>query len=163
MKAAFVPVWHERRFADAIRVSRHYLKAMEVIFRREGVPVELTRLPFIESSFDVQAYSKVGAAGIWQFMPSTGRLYNLRINPAFDERRDPLMASEAAARFLKANYEKLGSWPLAITAYNYGPAGLATAVNTLNTADIATIIPTKATVSVCVQKFLSRALSRDDC
>lgn len=130
----------KERFADAIRVSRRYLKAMEAIFRREGVPVELTRLPFVESSFNVQAYSKVGAAGIWQFMPSTGRSYNLRINHVVDERRDPLIASEAAAKFLKANYEKLGSWPLAITAYNHGPAGLATAVNTLNTTDIATII-----------------------
>ncbi len=130
----------KERFANAIRVSRRYLKAMEVIFRQEGVPVELTRLPFIESSFNVQAYSKVGAAGIWQFMPATGRSYNLRINRIVDERRDPLIASEAAAKFLKANYEKLGTWPLAITAYNHGPAGLATAVDTLNTTDIATII-----------------------
>ena len=130
------------RFADGIRISRRYLKAMEAIFRQEGVPVELTRLPFIESSFNVQAYSKVGAAGIWQFMPSTGRLYNMRINNLVDERRDPLVASVAAARFLKANYEKLGTWPLAITAYNHGPGGLQAAVDATGTTDIAVIIKT---------------------
>lgn len=130
----------KERFADGIRVSRRYLKAMEAIFRQEGVPVELTRLPFIESSFNVQAYSKVGAAGIWQFMPSTGRLYNMRINNVVDERRDPLIASAAAARFLKANYERLGTWPLAITAYNHGPGGVAAAVDAVGTTDIATII-----------------------
>lgn len=130
----------KERFAEGIRVSRRYLKAMEAIFRQTGVPVELTRLPFIESSFNVQAYSKVGAAGIWQFMPSTGRMYNMRINNLVDERRDPLIASQAAARFLKSNYEKLGTWPLAITAYNHGPAGIAAAVAAVGTTDIATII-----------------------
>ncbi|MGE0679754.1 MAG: lytic transglycosylase domain-containing protein [Candidatus Binatia bacterium] len=130
----------KERFAEGIRVSRRYLKAMEAIFRQTGVPVELTRLPFIESSFNVQAYSKVGAAGIWQFMPATGRMYNMRINNLVDERRDPLIASEAAARFLKANYEKLGTWPLAITAYNHGPAGMAAAVDAVGTTDIETII-----------------------
>lgn len=130
----------KEKFADAIRVSRRYIKAMEVIFRQEGVPVELTRLPFIESSFNVQAYSKVGAAGIWQFMPTTGRLFNLRINHLVDERRDPLIATQAAARLLKANYEHLGSWPLAITAYNHGPGGVAAAVDAVGSDDIATII-----------------------
>ncbi|HJY82086.1 MAG TPA: lytic transglycosylase domain-containing protein, partial [Candidatus Binatia bacterium] len=92
------------RFREAIQISRRYLHAMEEIFRREGVPVELTRLPFIESSFNVGAYSKVGAAGIWQFMPSTGRLYKMRVNNVIDERRDPLVATEAAARLLRENY-----------------------------------------------------------
>jgi membrane-bound lytic murein transglycosylase D len=128
------------KFAEAIRVSRRYIKAMESIFRQEGVPVELTRLPFIESSFNVQAYSKVGAAGIWQFMPATGRSFNLRINHMIDERRDPLIASQAAARLLKANYGQLGTWPLAITAYNHGPGGMAAAVDAVNSTDIATII-----------------------
>jgi membrane-bound lytic murein transglycosylase D len=130
----------KERFAEGIRISRRYLKAMEAIFRQEGVPIELTRLPFIESSFNVQANSKVGAAGIWQFMPSTGRLYNMRINHMVDERRDPLIASEAAAKFLKANYERLGTWPLAITAYNHGPGGLANAVEQLGTTDIGIIL-----------------------
>jgi membrane-bound lytic murein transglycosylase D len=128
------------RFAEGIQISRRYLHAMEAIFRSEGVPVELTRLPFVESCFNVQAYSKAGAAGIWQFIPSTGRLYKMRINNVVDERRDPLVATKAAALLLKENHEKLGTWPLAITAYNHGPAGVARAVDALGTTDIVKII-----------------------
>jgi membrane-bound lytic murein transglycosylase D len=128
------------RFQEGVQISRRYIKAMEEIFRREGLPVELTRLPLIESSFNLQATSKVGAAGIWQFMPSTGRIYAMRVSDAIDERRDPLIATEAAARFLRSNYERLGSWPLAITAYNHGPGGVATAVSTVGSSDIADII-----------------------
>lgn len=128
------------RFQEGVQISRRYIKAMEEIFRREGLPVELTRLPLIESSFNLQATSKVGAAGIWQFMPSTGRIYAMRVSDAIDERRDPLIATEAAARFLRSNYERLGSWPLAITAYNHGPGGVAAAVSTVGSSDIADII-----------------------
>jgi membrane-bound lytic murein transglycosylase D len=128
------------RFQEGVQTSRRYIKAMEEIFRREGLPVELTRLPLIESSFNLGATSKVGAAGIWQFMPSTGRIYAMRVSDMVDERRDPLIATEAAARFLRSNYERLGSWPLAITAYNHGPGGVATAVSTVGSSDIADII-----------------------
>jgi membrane-bound lytic murein transglycosylase D len=128
------------RFQEGVQISRRYIKAMEEIFRRAGLPVELTRLPLIESSFNLSATSKVGAAGIWQFMPATGRIYEMRVSDAIDERRDPLIATEAAARFLRDNYERLGSWPLAITAYNHGPGGMATAVSTVGSSDIADII-----------------------
>jgi len=128
------------RFQEGVQTSRRYIKAMEEIFRREGLPVELTRLPLIESSFNLEATSKVGAAGIWQFMPSTGRIYAMRVSDMVDERRDPLIATEAAARFLRSNYERLGSWPLAITAYNHGPGGVATAVSTVGSSDIGDII-----------------------
>jgi membrane-bound lytic murein transglycosylase D len=87
------------RFADGVRISRRYLGEMEEVFRREGLPAELTRLPLVESCFDIEAYSKVGAAGIWQFMPSTGRSY-MAIGGVVDERRDPLRATRGAARQL---------------------------------------------------------------
>jgi membrane-bound lytic murein transglycosylase D len=128
------------RFSEGIQASGRYMKAMEEIFRREGVPIELTRLPFIESCFNIEAYSKAGAAGIWQFIPSTGRLYKMRVGSVVDERRDPLLATKAAAQLLRDNYEDLGTWPLAITAYNHGPAGVARAVDTLGTTDIEKII-----------------------
>ena len=127
------------RFAAGVEVSRRYLPEMESIFRREGLPVELTRLPLIESCFNVHAYSKVGAAGIWQFMPGTGRLY-LRVDDVIDERRDPIASTQAAADHLKRNYEVLGTWPLAITAYNHGRAGVARAVSQVGTTDIVEII-----------------------
>lgn len=127
------------RFSEGIQVSRRYLPEMEDIFRREGLPVELTRLPLVESCFDLRAYSKAAAAGIWQFIPATGRLY-MRIDGTIDERRDPLISTRAAARLLKTNYDMLGTWPLALTAYNHGPYGVAKAVETLGTRDIAEII-----------------------
>lgn len=129
----------KERFAEGVRVSRRYLGEMEEIFRREGLPVELTRLPLVESCFDVEAYSKVGAAGIWQFMRSTGRHY-LTINGVLDERRDPVRATRGAVRHLKENYDVLGTWPLAITAYNHGRAGMSRAVAAMGTTDIARII-----------------------
>ena len=127
------------RFAEGIRVSRAYLPEMERIFREEGLPPELTRLPLVESCFNLHAYSKVGAAGIWQFMPATGRRF-LRVDNLVDERRDPIFATRAAARFLGEMHRALGPWPLAITAYNHGPEGLARAADQLGTTDIATIV-----------------------
>jgi membrane-bound lytic murein transglycosylase D len=116
----------KERFKSGVVRSGRYLHAMEEIFRSEGLPPELALLPHVESSFNYQSRSSKGAAGIWQFMPSTGRQF-LRIDTYVDERLDPLRATEAAARFLKENYERLGNWPLAITAYNHGPNGIARA------------------------------------
>lgn len=127
------------RFSEGVRISRRYLAEMEEVFRREGLPTQLTRLPLVESCFDIEAYSKVGAAGIWQFMPSTGRNY-MAISGVIDERRDPLRATRGAALHLKDNYEALGSWPLAITAYNHGRAGIARAVRDTGSSDIGVIV-----------------------
>jgi membrane-bound lytic murein transglycosylase D len=127
------------RFGDAIRISRRYLPEMERLFREEGLPLELTRLPLIESCFNLKAYSKVGAAGIWQFMPSTGRRF-MRIDNSVDERRDPFSSTRAAARYLGMLHDALDTWPLAITAYNHGPQGIARAVDATGSLDIATII-----------------------
>lgn len=108
----------------ALEVSGRYLPRMEQMFAEEGLPVLLTRLPLVESSFNVEAYSKVGAAGLWQFIPSSARIY-MRLDEAVDDRRDPWTSTRAAAAHLKADYAELGNWPLAITAYNHGRSGLA--------------------------------------
>ncbi len=115
------------RFIQGLYYSGRYLTIMEKIFKDHGVPVEITRLPFVESSFNLKARSKVGASGIWQFIRSTGKLY-MRINETVDERNDPVRATEAAAMLLKQNYETLNAWPLAVTAYNHGRKGLMRAV-----------------------------------
>ena len=128
------------QFEDAVRVARRYLPRMEEIFEAEGLPAELTRLPFIESCFNVKAYSWRGAAGIWQFMPRTGRLHGLRIDRVVDERRDPLRATRAAARYLRGAYEALGTWPLAITSYNHGVKGIAKGVRTVGSRDIEALV-----------------------
>ena len=112
---------------------------IEDVLAQEGVPRELVALPHVESSFNPRAYSHVGAAGLWQFMRSTGRRY-MRVDDVVDERMDPHKASVAAARLLAYNYRLIDSWPLAITSYNHGVAGMARAVRTLGTRDIATIV-----------------------
>lgn len=128
------------KFAEAISRSGRYLPIIERIFVQEfNLPIELTRMPFIESSFNYQAYSSVGAAGIWQFMRSTGRRM-LMINNAVDERLDVVQASRAAARYLDSAYRSLGNWPLAVTSYNHGVAGVARKVKKIGSADLAYII-----------------------
>lgn len=122
-------------FLDGYRQSGRYIGIMEEIFRREGMPIELTRLPFVESSFNIRARSKVGASGIWQFMRSTARLF-MRVNEAVDERNDPVRATEAAARLLRLNFESLRNWPLAVTAYNHGRKGMMRAVRRVGSEEL---------------------------
>ena len=104
-----------------------------------GLPKEIASLPHVESSFNDKAYSKVGAAGLWQFMRSTGRRF-MRVDHVVDERMDPFKASVAAARLLENNYAVTGSWPLAMTAYNHGAAGMRRAAQRLGTTDIVTVL-----------------------
>jgi membrane-bound lytic murein transglycosylase D len=111
------------RFLKGLKRSGVYLNKISNILTSYGLPRDLVYLPHVESSFNPKAYSKFGAAGIWQFTLGTGRRF-LKINYTLDERRDPIAASHAAAQLLKENYEKLSSWPLAITAYNHGAAGM---------------------------------------
>jgi membrane-bound lytic murein transglycosylase D len=111
------------RFAEAAQVAYHYLPTMESIFEKHDLPPELTRIAFVESMFNTEAKSKVGASGIWQFMPSTAKLF-LFVNDLIDERNSPLKATKAAAQLLFKNFLSLKSWPHAITAYNHGVLGM---------------------------------------
>ncbi|MBB5347667.1 transglycosylase SLT domain-containing protein [Desulfoprunum benzoelyticum] len=117
----------ERFLAGVIR-SGAYLPTIKQVLRSYGLPEDLAYLPHVESSFNTEAYSKVGASGIWQFTKSTGKSY-LRIDQAVDERSDPIIAAHAAAKYLKNSYSQLGTWPLALTSYNYGTAGMKRALN----------------------------------
>ncbi|MGD8251777.1 MAG: lytic transglycosylase domain-containing protein, partial [Desulfobacterales bacterium] len=114
------------RFRAGLMRSGAYIDQIRAIFSAYGLPEKLAYLPHVESSFDLKAYSKFGAAGIWQFTRSTGRRF-MTVGYVLDERRDPIAATHGAAKLLKENFEKLGSWPLAITAYNHGAAGMARA------------------------------------
>ncbi len=104
-----------------------------------ALPPELAALPHVESSFNPEAYSRVGAAGIWQFTRLTGRRF-MRVDHIVDERMDPFAATEAAGRLLKQNYSITGDWGLAITAYNHGLAGIRRASRSVGSNDIADII-----------------------
>jgi len=121
-----IQIGQKERFREGVIRSRAYLPEIKKIFRSYNLPEELAYLPHVESSFNPDARSKVGASGLWQFTKSTGKEY-LRIDDTVDERHDPILASHAAAKFLKKNYTVLDSWPLALTAYNYGTAGMARA------------------------------------
>jgi LysM repeat protein len=126
-------------FVDGLNRSGRYLDAIKKIFRDHDLPEELVYLPHIESSFNPYARSRSGALGIWQFTRNTGKSY-FNIGNDLDERRDPILASEAAAKLLKHYYSKLGNWPLAVTAYNHGLGGMSRAIRKLNTRDLDTII-----------------------
>lgn len=117
----------KERFLTGVIVSGMYMDDMKKIFRSHQLPEELAYLPHVESSFNTRAYSKFGAAGIWQFTRTTGKQY-LTINYEVDERLDPIIATRAAARYLQNSYRLLNSWPLALTSYNYGLSGMLRAV-----------------------------------
>ncbi len=125
-------------FARGIVRSGGYLPGIEQIFARRGLPKMLTRLPFVESMFQLGARSTAAAGGVWQFIPATARRF-LRMDLEMDERFDPWLAADAAASHLEQSYKSLGEWPLAITAYNHGPAGMRRAVRQLGTKDLGTI------------------------
>jgi membrane-bound lytic murein transglycosylase D len=124
---------------DSLFVSGKYLPRMQALFSRFHLPEDIAYLPFVESGFNKHAVSKVGASGIWQFMPYTGKLY-LQVDDVVDERNDPMRAAEAAARLMKQNYDLLGDWPLAITAYNHGTTGVARAARDVGSRQISEII-----------------------
>lgn len=127
------------KFRAGLIRSGAWAKHIENTLDELDLPAEIIALPHVESSYNPRAYSRVGAAGIWQFTRSTGRRY-LRIDSAVDERMDPFKATIAAARLLKHNRAVTGSWPLAMTAYNHGAAGMRRATRKLGTTDIVTVV-----------------------
>ena len=110
-------------------VANFYIPIMEEALLHYNVPVELKNLSVIESAFNPRARSRVGAMGLWQFMPRTAVHYGLQINSLVDERCDPIKASYAAARYLKDLYDIFGDWTLVIAAYNCGPNNINKAIH----------------------------------
>jgi peptidoglycan lytic transglycosylase D len=129
----------KERTAAGLKRSGRHIEQMQQIFRDRGLPIELTYLPIVESSYDLNARSNVGALGMWQFMRATGRQY-MRVDSSIDERRDPIESTRAAASFLQQSYETLGNWPLAVTAYNYGPGGMSRAVAAIESDNLVDLI-----------------------
>jgi len=126
------------RFREGLIRSGQWRPHIRRILAQYNLPQELEVLPHVESSFNPNAYSKVAAAGMWQFMPATARQY-MRVDDILDERMDPYISTEGAAKLLKHNYAVTGSWPLALTAYNHGASGIQRAVKTLGTRDMGVI------------------------
>jgi membrane-bound lytic murein transglycosylase D len=127
------------RFHEGLIRAQAYEAGISRVLADRGVPAEIGALPHVESSFNPAAYSRVGAAGLWQFMPGTARRF-MRVDGIVDQRLDPNSATEAAANLMLYNYRLLGSWPLAVTAWNHGPGGLRRAQDDLGTSDIDVIV-----------------------
>ena len=114
--------------AYCLGAGNFYMPIFEEALETYQIPLELKYLPVIESALNPKAVSRVGAAGLWQFMPATGRQYNLQMNSLVDERRDPIKASYAAAHLLSDLYKVFGDWNLVIAAYNCGPGNVSKAI-----------------------------------
>ncbi|MEY4064454.1 MAG: hypothetical protein RIR26_662 [Pseudomonadota bacterium] len=126
------------RFDGGVKRSLQYLPVIKSIVRQQNLPLDVAYLPHVESSFVNYAKSKVGAVGLWQLMPSTMHL--LMGKHAVSKRTDPHTATFAATKLLKQNYQATGSWPLALTAYNHGLAGVMRAVRKTGSTDLCQII-----------------------
>ena len=118
-----------RQLASLQRKAEYYFPIFEDILGKHDLPFELAYLPVIESALNTQARSHMGAVGLWQFMPATGKKYGLEINSLIDERMDPIRSTEAACLFLKALYAIFNDWNLVIAAYNCGPGNVNKAIH----------------------------------
>lgn len=121
-------VYYVDRIGDRVGVmlglSKYYFPLFDEILDKYGVPCELKYMVVIESALNPRAVSRAGATGLWQFMYATGRMYDLRANSIIDDRRDPLKATEAAAKYLRDLHKIFNDWTLAIAAYNCGPGNV---------------------------------------
>lgn len=127
------------RFKEGLVRSGQWKPHIRAVLAKYDLPPELEVLPHVESSFNPFAYSKAAAAGMWQFMPATARDY-MRVDQVIDERMDPFIATDGAARLLKTNLRVTGTWPLALTGYNHGAGGMVRAAKAMGTTDIDVIV-----------------------
>jgi len=118
-----------RQMAALRRLSEYYFPYFENQLTSNGLPQELKYLAVIESALNSNIYSRVGAAGLWQFMPSTGKHYGLEVNSLIDERLDPYKSTQAACKMLRSLYRVYGDWNLAIASYNCGPGNVNRAIH----------------------------------
>ncbi|MGI4804283.1 MAG: transglycosylase SLT domain-containing protein [Janthinobacterium lividum] len=121
---SYIDIYTAPRRKDAmskiIGLAKYYFPIYEKAFREAGIPEEIKYLSVVESALNPNAVSRVGATGPWQFMFATARLYGLKMDNYVDERKDPVQASHATARYLKDAYNDFGDWLLAIASYNCG-------------------------------------------
>ena len=127
----FINTYLDRRrssYKKLIKRSGYYFPMFEEILDKEGVPLEMKYLAIVESALLPRAKSSAGASGLWQFMFSTGKIYDLQVSSYIDERLAPLRATNAAAKYLKSLYDIFGDWTLAMAAYNSGPGNVTKAI-----------------------------------
>jgi membrane-bound lytic murein transglycosylase D len=144
------------------RRSGRWRDMMRRVFRRKSLPEDLVWVSMMESGFDSAARSPAGAAGLWQFMPETAKIYGLSIDRWVDQRFGAMPATEAAAEFLGDLHRRFGSWELVLAAFNMGYAGLSSVVRRYNTNDFWSLAHTEGTLpwetTVYVPKILAAAV-----
>ena len=124
-------IWYASRpsyVKHMVERSKRYLYYIVQELEKRGMPTELALLPMVESAFNPMAYSRSHASGLWQFMPSTGKNYNLQQNKWYDGRRDVVASTDAALDYLQYLYEMHGDWYLALASYNWGENAVARAI-----------------------------------
>ncbi len=130
------------RFQRFLNRGAEYREVVEELLTLNEMPKELFYLAMIESGFATHAYSRAKAVGVWQFIPATGKRYGLQVDSLVDERRDPIRATEAAAKYLKDLYNVFGSWHLAMSAYNAGELRVVRAVVRAKSRDFWELVKT---------------------
>jgi len=154
-----------RRFQQWLERSHEYLPYIRKTFRDNGLPEDLVYVSLIESGFSTRAYSRTGAAGLWQFMRGTGVKYGLKVNWWIDQRRDPILSTQSAALYLRDLYDEFQSWELALAAYNAGEGRVANAVARCGTKDYWKIRQTRVFSSETrnyIPKLIAAALIAKD-
>lgn len=129
---AFIEMYSTKKrdqVENMLGLSEYYFPLFEQILDYHNVPLELRNLAIIESALNPRAVSRAKAVGLWQFMYSTGKLYGLKVDSYIDQRRDPILATHAAASFLSDLHDMFGDWVLALAAYNCGPGNVRKAIH----------------------------------
>lgn len=142
---------------DALARSGRYIDIIARELQREGVPPELAYLPAVESHFSTKAEG-AGTVGLWQFTSGTARRYGLMVTPHVDERRDPELASRAAARMLRDLYEQFGRWGLVLAAYNAGPGRVQKALERNPGADVWQLLD-RGSLPAHTRKYVPKVLA----
>ncbi len=167
MKSSFKKHYKTKHFFKAMDDAYVFIPSIKNILADYGVPKEFLYLAMAESNFHNTAYSKKRAAGLWQFMPYTAKLYGLKIDEYVDERRDPVKSTKAAAKYLSYLHKKFGKWYLAAIAYNCGGGRLQRAIKRAHTDDLRVLLDPKKKYlpresRLYIRKILALALLAND-
>lgn len=150
---------HHQTFQRWLKRAEPYLPYIRKVFQQKGLPLDLVFLPLAESGFDPWAYSRAGAAGLWQFIPGTARTYGLEVNWWIDERRDPYKSTQAAGKYLQKLYAQFQDWYLVLAAYNCGEGRIERALARTGQEDYFDLIRTRSCLNRETRNYVPKFLA----